>query len=684
MKSLFSILLTILLALGLLTSCAGGDKPYSSYTEVCDTESYHENIVSIPAEFSNFSIGKYTNICASYNGSICKFSDDGELTHTYEDTLGFSAPYFYNGYIYAVSNGYLYEIDSSRKGTVMQISEKMDGIGANCTVVNDSFALVTLHHYDEHNRFSTQLMRVELSSGKAAELSLGSEQRLYCSAGGVMYVYTKETADRETVYSLYEIPDEGEPVYICDMTDVGATPRFVLEDGVFYYANGMGDLCGKSLITGDISTIADGAGIYGMGEYSESGMAFSEGNIFYYNGNTASIESVYTPSSSCGLSGKSLVKICAPHKQAVAHIDIDALARYTDAELSYTDLSEDEITLKILAGDSDIDIYFISAPLSGKLLEKNVYAPIESEVVKSFNESCFDYISDACIAENGDIALMPVSNYVLGIVYPTASLEEAGIKREELLYYDSFMDSIRNKKSSKHVFQFGNVIYNSLLMQYAQYYCDFENGEFDFTSDIFAKFFTELCTYYPDYDSWEPYGFIHPRKYDPKANPELAGKEETANFSSDLTLMSISNFNYYEYAIHCSDFFDGWRAISMPRLSEDVSANYVETEFAIINPYSTNKEAAVKVLEAIARNYMSVRGGQAKYSFLLKDKAAYSGDYHPNSQVFGDFYDIASDGFIFTHKIDSAAICDDFSRGLLSEKEALEELQRQVNIDLNE
>ncbi len=122
----------------------------------------------------------------------------------------------------------------------------------------------------------------------------------------------------------------------------------------------------------------------------------------------------------------------------------------------------------------------------------------------------------------------------------------------------------------------------------------------------------------------------------------------------------------------------------MPKLSEDVSANYVEVEFAVINPYSANKEAAVKLLEDIAQNYMSVRGGQAKYSFLFKDKAAYSGDYHPDSQVFGDFYDIAKDGFVSTYEIDSAVICDDFSKGLLSEKEALAELQRQVDINLNE
>lgn len=682
MKRPLSILLSILLVLGLLTACTGNKKPYSAYTEVCDTSAYRENIVSIPAGFTNFTIGKYTNIYASYNGSICRFSDSGELTFTYEDTLGFSAPYYYDGYIYAVSGGCLYKIDSSRKGTVTQIGDKMDGVGANCVVVNDSFALVTLHHYGERDKFSVKLMRVDLASGKSCELDLGLEQRLYCSAGGVMYVYAKETVDRETVYSLYEIPAQGEPVYICDMTDVGETPRFVLEDGVFYYANGMGDLCAKSLITGDISTVKAGAGIYGMGMYSESGMAFSEGNIYYYNADTASVESIYTPSH--GLSGKSLVKICAPHKKVVAHIDMDALAKHTDAELNYTDLSEDEIAIKILAGDSDVDIYFVSASLAGKLLEKNIYAPIESEAVKSFNASCFDYLNSACQAENGDIALMPVSNYVLGIVYPAAALEEAGIKREELRYYDGFMSAVRNKKSSKHVFQFGDVIYNSLLMQYAKYYCDFENGEFDFTSDTFAKFFTELLTYYPDYDSWEPEGFMHPRKYDPEANPELVGKEETANFIADLTLMNISSFNYYEYATHCADFFDDWRAVPMPRLSQDVIANYIEAEFAVINPYSTNKEAAVNLLEDIAQNYMSVRGGQAKYSFLLKDKSAYSSDYHPDSQVFADFHEIASEGFIFTYEIDCAAICDDFSKGALTEKEALAELQRQVDISLNE
>lgn len=682
MKKMFSLVVVIVLFVSLMSGCTTGNKPYSNYTEICDTESYDLRKFSLSTEFFNFSLGKYFNIYTSHNGYVCKFYDTGELRTTYENTYGFSAPYYFDEYIYAMStDGCLYKIQNN-SGEMSVVSEKMSGYAANCIVVNSDFALLTMHTTNDSEKFSLKLMRVDLASGEATELDLGSDQRIYCSAGGVMYVYAKEVIDREEVYSLYEIPAEGKPIFICDMTDIGETSRFILENGVFYYANQMGDLCAKSLINGEGSICVPGAGIYGMGEYAENGMVFLDGNIFYYNANTASIESAFILN--FGIGDKSLVKICAPDKESVSHIDIESLNRYTDANLSYTYLSEDEIALKILAGDDDADIYFISASLAGKLLDKNIYTPIESDIVKNFNESCFDYINDACFAENGDIALMPISNYVYGIVYPTASFKEAGIAREDLLYYKGFMDCVRNKSTEKHAFQFGNVIYNSLLMQYAEYYCNFENGEFDFTSDAFKEFFTDLCTYYPDYDSWEPYGFTHPRTYDPEVNPELIGKEELAHYSTDLTFMSISFYNYYYHAIYCPTFFEEWRAIPMPRLSEDVTANYVELEFAVINPYSKNKEAATKLLEDIATNYMSVRGGQAAYSFLLEDKSAYSSDYHPESQVFNDFYNIAKDGFIFTYEIGSAVICDNYSRGLISAEEALEELQRQVNISLNE
>lgn len=280
MKKLFSLVVVIVLFVSLMSGCTAGNKPCSNYTEICDTESYDLREFSLSTEFFNFSLGKYFNIYTSHNGYVCKFYDTGELRTTYENTYGFSAPYYFDEYIYAMStDGCLYKIQNN-SGEMSVVSEKMSGYAANCIVVNGGFALLTMHTTNDSGKFSLKLMRVDLVSGEATELDLGSDQRIYCSAGGVMYVYAKEVIDREEVYSLYEIPAEGKPIFICDMTDIGETPRFILENGVFYYANQMGDLCVKSLINGEVSICVPGAGIYGMGEYAENGMVFLDGNIF--------------------------------------------------------------------------------------------------------------------------------------------------------------------------------------------------------------------------------------------------------------------------------------------------------------------------------------------------------------------------------------------------------------------
>lgn len=690
MKKTLSIIIAFVLVMGMFSGCSlTSDKPYSNYTEVCNTEEYYERPLSLPVGFQSFSIGNYMDIYASYNGSICKFTDAGELRITYEDTLGFSAPYFYDGYIYSVSNGCLYKIDSSKKGTITQIGERMDGTGANCVVVNDSFALITLHHYNENNKFSLKLMRVDLGTGEATELDLGTEQRLYCSAGGVMYVYTKEVVDREEVYSLYEIPVEGEPIYICDMTDVGAVAKFVLEEGVFYYGGTNGDLCAKSLITGDITTCVSGVGIFDMGQYMETGMAFYQGNIIYFNELTSSLESIYTPN--YGANGKKFARIVSGTNISVSHIDFSKLSSLApDVKVDYRTLSDEEITLKLLAGDSDADVYFISPTTAKYLMDKGIYTPIESEIVDNFNNSCFDYIAEFCRTEDGKNVFMPISNYVYGMVYPIEAQTEVGFEREDVLYYDDFMELARNHGTDRHVFQYGEAIHNSLHMQYGKYYCDFENGVFDFTTDVYKGFFAELWTY-TDYENQQHSVFTHPNYIDDERYPrktDVLGKTipfGTIHYYPQTTLFSTGFFTYHEYAdtVNCPTFAQEWRAVPMPRISDRVTGNYVYVEFAFINPYSDRKDAAIAALEAIAQNHMKIRSGQTTYTFLLKDKSAYSNDYLPESQVFNDFYDIAADGFIFEYHCGYPERSN-YAKGLVSLEDELNDYQRQVNIWLNE
>lgn len=682
MKNLFSLIIAVVLVAGLTTSCTlAGDKPFSNYTEVCNTESYYERPLSLPVGFQNFSMGKYMEFYASYNGSICKFTDAGELRITYEDTLGFSAPYYYDGYIYAVSNGCLYQINSGLKGGMTQIGERMDGTGANCVVVNDSFALITLHHYNENNKFSLKLMRVDLGTGEATELDLGTEQRLYCSAGGVMYVYTKEVVDREEVYSLYEIPVEGEPIYICDMTDVGAVAKFVLEDGVFYYGGTNGDLCAKSLITGDITTCVYGVGIFDMGQYMETGMAFYQGNIIYYNANTGCIESIFVPN--FGFSDKKVITIAAPEDISVSHINLSELAKYTDVEINYITISQSEMLLKIMAGDTDVDIYLVTGKTARILLEKNIYTPLESETIADFNDSCFDYIADYCLADTGDIGLMPVSSYVPAIVYPLEAADEVGFTKDDLRYFDDFMEFVRNHGSTRNPFQAGTVIFDNLHTQYTEYYCDMKNGKFDYTTDLYRSFYCE-----PELsdkkDDQETMLFKSPMLYIDERHPEANPKSLIdPNHFSDITLLCAGLYNYSDYAENCPTFFTEWGAAPMPSISEQATGNFVDVEFAYINPHIESKESAIEVLEVISQNLMNIRGGQALYSFILEDKTAYAKDYHPESQVFNDYFDIAKKGFIFSYYWEPT-IRDKYFEGILTADEALESYQRQVEIWLNE
>lgn len=691
MKKSLCLIISILMILTLFTSCGNNQNGFfSAYTEVCDTSGYYPADISLPLELTNFSVGSYGTLYGSYNGSVCKFLDTGELRITYADTLGFSAPYFYDGYVYAVSNGCLYKIDSSMKGTITQIGEKLDGTGANCVVVNDSFALITLHHYDENGKFSIKLMRVDLATGEAQELDLGTEQRLYCSAGGVMYVYTKETVDREEVYSLYEIPTDGKPIYICDMTDVGEVARFVLEEGTFYYGGANGDLCAKSLITGEISTCVSSAGIYDMGQFSETGMTFSNGSIIYYNANTACIESVYTPD--FGANGRKIVTVASTRTGDISHIDMSALESLSgELTINHEKYTEEEMITKILAGDDDVDIYFVSDTIAKMLLDRNIYIPIESEIVKDFNESCFDYIADYCLSESGETALMPISNYVYGMLYPLEAQEEVGFEREDLLYYDSFMELAKNHGTDRYVFQYGEIIHNCVHMQYAEYYCDFEHGEFDFTTDLYKRLFAELWTY-SDFSIRKHSVFAHPNYIDDERYPnetDIFGKpipSGTIHYYPETVLFSTGYFTYYSYVnpYNCPTFAQEWRAVPMPRISEKVKGNYTEAEFAYVNPYSQRKESAEYFLEAIAENYMKVRGGQAKYSFLLEDKSAYSSDYYPQSQVFNDFYDIAADGFIFAYNCGFPDNRGEYAKGLVTLEDTLNDYQRQVEIRLNE
>ena len=127
---------------------------------------------------------------------------------------------------------------------------------------------------------------------------------------------------------------------------------------------------------------------------------------------------------------------------------------------------------------------------------------------------------------------------------------------------------------------------------------------------------------------------------------------------------------------------NGWRAVHIPRISEDVDADYVNATFAFINPYSEKYDEAVKLLEYIAKNYFD---SISSYAFIRADKNEYPDTYMKDTQIFSDVYGICKNGFVSDYQLLSTRNdVDDFQNERSTLDEAIEAYSREVNMWLNE
>ena len=362
-----------------------------------------------------------------------------------------------------------------------------------------------------------------------------------------------------------------------------------------------------------------------------------------------------------------------------------ALSKKTGIKISTTDYMTDEFLIKILAEDSDVDIYFIRSTDILQLSEKGIYYPLESKIISDFNDSCFDYISEYCSVD-GETVYMPVNASSYAILMPKAAIEETGMEYSDIEYLDGYLEFARNYSGSRTAFTNGSTLFSLLENQYEHFVCDFENNEFDYITPEYLNLYESLLGGYLRYaqEPGAPAGFTH----------SLA---QNGACHSDNALMTIGSYDSYQdyndssygngtyNAYGKSVFFEKWRAFPLPKISDKVSGNPTSNLFAMINPYSENKEAAVKVLEEIASNYYVYGDYYTSYSFLFEDKSDYPEKYHPESEIFSDFYDIVKNGYINKYVIfTSHPDREEYQNGRATLEEAVAMYQREVEMWLNE
>ena len=369
--------------------------------------------------------------------------------------------------------------------------------------------------------------------------------------------------------------------------------------------------------------------------------------------------------------GSSIVINDPSAQMSTREFDYKVLSQKTGIEISTTDYLYNDFYLKILAGDSDVDIYFVRPTEIRLLTEKGIYTPLESEIISEFNSKCFDYIKEYCEVD-GQTVYMPVYAGASAILVPKGAIEETGMTYSDIEHLDGYLSFARNYTGDRIAFTNGGTLFEILNLQYEKFYCDFENGDVNYMTPEYFDLYEKMLSGYLRYaqNPGAPEGFVH--------NSGLAD----GVYDGDIVLMTYDlYFNNGDY----SDFFEKWRAFPIPKISDNITQNYIDTTYAMINPYSENKEAALRVLEEIALDYYGYAGYYNRCTLMFEDKSDYPEHYHTDSDIFNDFYDIANNGFISSYVLfTSHPDIEEYQNGRATLEEAVAMYQREVEMWLNE
>ena len=357
-------------------------------------------------------------------------------------------------------------------------------------------------------------------------------------------------------------------------------------------------------------------------------------------------------------------------------------AAVSGLESDFVTFFSDEIVLKILAGDSDVDIYLLGSSEIDLLKKRSIYYPLKSDVIDSFVDGCFDYLGESVTDDVGKIIALPLSIHETFLSYPIDAEVELGFALDDIKYYQDFHNLVNSYDGERVSYAIGANLFFNYDRQYENYYCDFDNMIYDFNTDVYRGIYSLL-------DGWQRYG------YSPSMpcfiNPAVLGADATRLALDSKKTLFNTNSSYDDFIfVSTPDQFapdtgfdiNDWRVVHIPWISHDFSENYVNATYAFINPYSKHYDEAVRFLEYIAENYFDSIN---TYTFIRDNKEEYPDSYMKDTQMFSDVYDICKNGFVSEYTIYSSRNdIDEYQNGRITLDEAIAMYQREVEIWLNE
>lgn len=316
-------------------------------------------------------------------------------------------------------------------------------------------------------------------------------------------------------------------------------------------------------------------------------------------------------------------------------------------------LEEDEFALKVLAQDSDFDLYFLESrdDTSYNLMKNGVFYPLnEVEGVKEYIDACFPNVRELAYNEDGDIWMLPIRMGVNTIHYHKEFCAAAGVDFSQMDYGDFLEFVLQTEKENPEL-----GWYTFYLLQ-EDFFGQYFQCQESFDTEMFREYAKKIRRFYEELGG------------SMTGNPDLL--QDTyyygSSVSDDLTGLWVEERNYD---------LSPYGVVSVPLMQENICPQGTIT-FLAVNPESDNLKDTLEYISEYAKYLL-----QQKNSFMLEDTSTYG-----DAPIIREVYEIYRQAYI---RFDMDAeiyqtLFWDYAEGKLELEDAIAEMERRRNIYLGE
>ena len=165
-----------------------------------------------------------------------------------------------------------------------------------------------------------------------------------------------------------------------------------------------------------------------------------------------------------------------------------------------SELEEDKFALKLLSQDKDYDLCFMntSSSFSYNIRKNGVFYPLNNvEGIGAYLDSCFPYVKEVAINENGDIWMLPIGVDIPGLVVNKEVVAKENIGLKNNMTYEEFYQV--QDKMTQELYQKADC---SPFLLYQSFFAQFFNKQTGLDYNLLRS----KMKLFHKYDSRLPYG----------------------------------------------------------------------------------------------------------------------------------------------------------------------------------